>query len=114
MTYTGTYGEEYTPVIKVGDKEVEPEMTWDEDDGKGEWKYRSDPDDEITVEFRKRAVTGITVTPGTLTIYADDAANESMDALSSYVKANSSAQASYDNQTKGLCRRTMLQQTVLQ
>ena len=102
VTYTGTYGEEYTPVIKVGDKEVEPEMTWDEDDGKGEWKYRSDPDDEITVEFRKRAVTGITVTPGTLTIYADDAANKSMDALSSYVKANSIAQASYDNQTKGV------------
>ena len=102
VTYTGTYGEEYTPVIKVGDKEVEPEMTWDEGDGKGEWKYRSDPDDEITVEFRKRAVTGITVTPGTLTIYADDAANKSMDALSSYVKANSSAHASYDNKTKGV------------
>ncbi|MBD5522447.1 MAG: leucine-rich repeat protein [Lachnospiraceae bacterium] len=108
VTFTGTYGEEYVPVIIVGGQEMDPgvEMTWDEGSGKGGWEYTHEIPDgatevEITVEFRKRTMTGITVTPGTLTIYADNTANESIDALTSYLKENSSVQAVYDNKTKG-------------
>ena len=44
VTFTGTYGEEYTPVIKVDGKEIVPgegtpgsEMIWD--GNSGEWEY---------------------------------------------------------------------------
>ncbi len=113
VTFTGTYGEEYTPVIKVGDQEIIPgddtpgsEAKWDEKSGKGEWEYRFEiPDDasnvQISVEFRKRAITGITTQPGSLKIYADDAANGSMEMLTAYLKDQCSVQAVYDNWTKG-------------
>ncbi len=106
VTFTGTYSEEYTPVIRIGSQEYTPEMTWDENGGKGSWEYTYPiPGDatevESTVEFRKRTLTGIEVTPDALTIYADDAANESLDTLTAYVKANSSAEAVYDNKTSG-------------
>lgn len=106
VTFTGAYSEEYTPVIKADSQENTPEMTWDKDSGKGRWEYTYQiPDNasevEITVEFRKRTLTGITAEPGSLAIYADDAANVSMEALNDYVKANCSVKAAYDNQTSG-------------
>ncbi len=117
VTFTGTYGEEYTPVIKVDGKEIIPGvgtpdaegsgMTWDEGDGKGKWKYLyTIPDDassvQIAVEFKKRAVTGITTQPGSLTVYADDAANENQAALTAYLKDHCNVQTVYDNQTKAV------------
>ncbi len=110
VTFTGTYGEEYTPVIKVDGKEIVPgegtpgsEMTWD--GNSGEWKYTYEIPDgasnvQITVEFRKRVVTGIAAAPDSLTIYADDAANGSMEALTAYLKDHCNVQTVYDNQTK--------------
>ena len=119
VTYTGTYGEEYTPVIKVGGKEIIPgagtpdaegsEMVWNEEDKKGEWKYvypipEGATEADITVEFRKRSLTGITAAPDSLTLYADDAANESAEALAAYLKEHCSVQAAYDNRTKETVR----------
>ncbi len=110
VTFTGTYGEEYTPVIKVDGKEIVPgegtpgsEMTWD--GNSGEWKYTYEipggtSNVQITVEFRKRVVTGIAAAPDSLTIYADDAANGSMEALTAYLKDHCNVQTVYDNQTK--------------
>ncbi len=107
VIFTGTYEEDYTPVIIVGGQEMNPgaEITWNEGSGKGGWEYTLDiPEDAkeagITVEFRKRTIIGVAVTPGTLTIYADHAANESIDALTAYLKENSSVQVVYDNETK--------------
>lgn len=104
VTYTGTYEEEYVPVIIVNGQEYSPEMTWNEDSGDGEWEYTLDISDgaaevEITVEFRKRTISGITVMPETLTIFADNAVNVGITALTSYLKENSSVQAVYDNKT---------------
>jgi len=107
VTFAGTYGEEYTPVIKeVDGMEYTPEMTWDEGSRIGRWKYTLNVPDHvaevgITVRFRKRTLTGITTEPGSLTIYADDAANKSIDGLTAYLKNNCSVKAEYDNQTKG-------------
>ncbi len=105
VTYTGTYEEEYVPVIIVDGQEYSPEMTWNEDSGDGEWEYTLDIPDgaaevEITVEFRKRTISGIMVMPETLTIFADNDANVGITALTSYLKENSSVQAVYDNKTK--------------
>lgn len=111
VTFTGTYAEEYTPVIKVGGQEITPELTWDEGTGKGEWKYPYPiPDDtaevEITVEFRKRRLTAITVTPGSLTIHADHAANRSAaeagnaTPLTAWLKEECKPKAAYDNETE--------------
>ncbi len=104
VTYTGTYEEEYVPVIIVDGQEYSPEMTWNEDSGDGEWEYTLDIPDgaaevEITVEFRKRTISGIMVMPETLTIFADNDANVGITALTSYLKENSSVQAVYDNKT---------------
>ena len=110
VTFTGTYGEEYTPVIKVDGKEIVPgegtpgsEMIWD--GNSGEWEYTYEipggaSNVQITVEFRKRAVTGIAAAPDSLAIYADDAANGSMEALTAYLKDHCNVQTVYDNQTK--------------
>lgn len=112
VTFMGTYGKEYTPVIKVGAQEIIPGdgtsgfgTKWDEKSGKGEWEYRYEIPDgasnvQITVEFRKRAVTGITAEPGSLTIYADGAVNRGMETLTAYLKEQCSVQAVYDNRTK--------------
>ncbi len=120
ITYTGTYGEEYTPVIKVDGEEIIPGagapdgegsgMTWKEEDGEGEWEYvYTIPDGEsevdITVEFRKRTVTGITAAPGCLTVFADDAANSdaaeagNVTPLTAYLKEKCSVKTAYDNRT---------------
>lgn len=104
VTFRGTYGEEYIPVIKVDGQEIIPEMTWDENDKKGGWEYNySVPDGAVqvegVVEFRKRTITGIAVTPDNLTIYADSAANGSMDTLTAYLKEACSVQEIYDNKT---------------
>ena len=107
VTFTGTYGEDYTPVIKTGSGDYTPEMTWDED-SKGRWEYtynipEGDTKVEITVEFKKRALTGITLTQGAQdlwTIYADHTANESLNTLTAYLRENSGAKAEYDNNTK--------------
>ncbi len=113
VTFTGTYSEEYTPVIKTTDgQEIIPgatgtdsKMTWDQNRKKGTWEYTLDTNGateaNITVEFKQRTITGIDVTPNALTIYADDPVNESIDALSAYVEANSSVKAVYDNKTRG-------------
>lgn len=112
VPFTGTYGEEYTPVIKVGDQEINPETTWDERAGKGTWEYpypiSEDEDEiEITVEFRKRAVTAITVAPESLKIYADHAANRSaaeagsMAPLTAWLEKECIPKAAYDNKTEG-------------
>lgn len=122
VTYTGTYGEEYTPVIKVGGKEIIPgadtpdaegsEMTWDDDNKSGEWEYTYEIPDgvsevDITVEFRKRALTGITAQPNSLTIFADDAANQDaaqtgdVSPLTAYLKEECTVKAAYDNRTTG-------------
>ncbi len=110
VTFTGTYGEEYNPVIKVDGKEIVPgegtpgsEMIWD--GNSGEWEYTYEipggaSNVQITVEFRKRAVTGIAAAPDSLAIYADDAANGSMEALTAYLKDHCNVQTVYDNQTK--------------
>lgn len=109
--------EEYTPVIKVGGKEMVPgegtpgsEMTWDGNVGAWEYTYEI-PDGasnvQITVEFRKRAVTGIAAAPESLTIYADDAANGSMEALTAYLKDHCNVQTVYDNGTKGTMQETV-------
>lgn len=111
VTFTGTYAEEYTPVIKVGGQEITPEMTWDEGTGKGEWEYPYPiPDDtaevEITVEFRKRTLLGITVMPGSLTIHADHAANCSaaeagnVAPLTAWLEEECEPKAAYDNKTE--------------
>lgn len=120
VTYTGTYGEEYTPVIIVDGKVIIPGadtpdaedsgMKWDEEDKKGEWKYVYEVPDgaaeaDITVEFRKRAVIGITATPGSLTLSADDTANlnaiqaGNVTPLTAYLKEKCSVKAAYDNRT---------------
>ncbi len=111
VTFAGTYGEEYTPVIKAGSQEFIPgdgtadsEMTWDENSGKGNWEYTCPVPDGaaetgITVEFRKRTLIGITAEPDRLTIYADNAANENMDALTAYLKDHCNVKAAYDNRT---------------
>ena len=119
VTYTGTYGEEYIPVITIDGQTFTPgegtqgfEIIWDEDSGEGDWKYvYTIPDGasevDITVEFRKRVLTGFTVTPERLTIFADDAANRDaaetgdVTPLTAYLKEKSVALAVYDNQTKG-------------
>ena len=111
VTFTGTYAEEYTPVIKVGGQEITPEMTWDEGTGKGEWKYPYPIPDgtaevEITVEFRKRRLTAITVTPDSLNIYADHAANQSaveagtVTPLTTWLEGECEPKAAYDNKTE--------------
>lgn len=111
VTFTGTYAEEYTPVIKVGGQEITPEMTWDEGTGKGEWEYPYPiPDDtaevEITVEFRKRTLLGTTVMPGSLTIHADHAANCSaaeagnVAPLTAWLEEECEPKAAYDNKTE--------------
>lgn len=112
VSFTGTYGEEYTPVIKVDGREINPETTWDERAGKGTWEYpypiSEDEDEiEITVEFRKRAVTAITVAPESLKIYADHAANRSaaeagsMAPLTAWLEKECIPKAAYDNKTEG-------------
>lgn len=112
VPFTGTYGEEYTPVIKVGGREINPETTWDERAGKGTWEYpypipKDEDEIEITVEFRKRAVTAITVAPERLKIYADHAANRSaaeagsMAPLTEWLKEECIPKAAYDNKTEG-------------
>lgn len=122
VTYTGTYGEEYTPVIKVDGNEIIPgagapspegsEMVWNEEDKKGEWKYvypipEGATEAEITVEFRKRSITGITAEPDSLTLSADDDANRSaaeageITPLTAYLKEKCGVKASYDNRTTG-------------
>lgn len=122
VTYMGTYNEEYTPVIIVDGKEIIPgagtpdadgsEMTWDEEAGKGEWKYVYPiPDDaaeaDITVAFRKRSITGITAAPGSLTLPADSDANRSaveageITPLTAYLKERCGVKAAYDNRTTG-------------
>lgn len=111
VTFTGTYAEEYTPVIKVGGQEITPVLTWDEGTGKGEWKYPYPISDdtaevEITVEFRKRKLTAITVTPGSLTIHADHAANRSAaeagnaTPLTAWLEEECKLKAAYDNKTE--------------
>ena len=122
VTYTGTYGEEYTPVIKVDGNEIIPgagtpspegsEMVWNEEDKKGEWKYvypipEGATEAEITVEFRKRSITGITAEPDSLTLSADDDANRSaaeageITPLTAYLKEKCGVKAAYDNRTTG-------------
>lgn len=112
VPFTGTYGEEYTPVIKVGDREIKPETTWDERAGKGTWEYpypitEDENEIKITVEFRKRTVTAITVTPESLKIYADHAANRSaaeagsMAPLTAWLEKECIPKAAYDNKTEG-------------
>lgn len=117
VTFTGTYGEEYTPVIKVDGKEIVPgegtpgsEMIWD--GNSGEWEYIYEipggaSNVQITVEFRKRAVTGIAAAPDGLAIYADDAANGSMEALTAYLKDHCNVQTVYDNQTKEIVQEAV-------
>ncbi len=117
VTFTGTYGEEYTPVIKVDGKEIVPgegtpgsEMIWD--GNSGEWEYIYEipggaSNVQITVEFRKRAVTGIAAAPDSLAIYADDAANGSMEALTAYLKDHCNVQTVYDNQTKEIVQEAV-------
>ena len=111
VPFTGTYGEEYTPVIKVGSREINPKTTWDEHAGKGTWEYpysiTEDEDEiEITVEFRKRAVTAIMVTPESLKIHADHAANcsaveaGSMAPLTAWLEEECIPKAAYDNKTE--------------
>lgn len=117
VTFTGTYGEEYTPVIKVDGKEIVPgegtpgsEMTWDGDSGAWVYTYEIPSgisNVQITVEFRKRAVTGIAAAPDSMTIYADDAANGSMETLTAYLKDHCDVQTVYDNQTKGILQETV-------
>jgi len=113
ITFTGTYGEECTPVIKVDGQEITPEMTWDEGAGKGKWDYAypipaGTAEVEITVEFRKRALLGITVTPNHLTIHADHAANQSaaeagnMAPLTTWLEGECRPKAAYDNKTEEL------------
>ena len=117
VTFTGTYGEEYTPVIKVDGKEIVPgegtpgsEMIWD--GNSGEWEYIYEipggaSNVQITVEFRKRAVTGIAAALDSLAIYADDAANGSMEALTAYLKDHCNVQTVYDNQTKEIVQEAV-------
>lgn len=118
VPFTGTYGEEYTPVIKVDGREISPETTWDERAGKGTWEYpypiTEDEDKiEITVEFRKRTVTAITVTPESLKIYADHAANRSaaeagsMAPLTAWLEEECILKAAYDNKTEGTVQRAV-------
>ncbi|MBD5444578.1 MAG: hypothetical protein HDR29_03400 [Lachnospiraceae bacterium] len=102
VTYTGTCGEDYTPVIKVDGKDIIPDITWDEDGKTGEWTYTVPVEDgkpavEIKVKFNKRVYKGLKATPGTLTIYADNAANNSVDALTGYLKEKCVIMAEYDN-----------------
>ena len=117
VTYTGTYGEEYTPVIIVDGKEIVPgegtpgsEMTWNGNSGAWEYTYEI-PDGasnvQITVEFRKRVVTGIAAAPDSLIIYADDAANGSVEALTAYLKDHCNVQTVYDNRTKGILQEAV-------
>lgn len=127
VTYTGAYEDEYTPVIKVGGKEIIPgagtpgaegsEMNWDEEAGQGKWKYVYPVPDgateaDITVEFRKRTVTGITAKPENFSIYADDTANRDaiqagdVAPLTAYLKKACSVEAAYDNGTKGNLQET--------
>lgn len=117
VTYTGTYGEEYTPVIIVDGKEIVPgegtpgsEMTWNGNGGAWEYTYEI-PDGasnvQITVEFRKRVVTGIAAAPDSLIIYADDAANGSVEALTAYLKDHCNVQTVYDNRTKGILQEAV-------
>ncbi len=115
-TFTGTYGEEYTPVITIdgqmfipGESTPGSEMIWDEDSGKGEWAFTYEIPDgvsavQITVEFKKRTVIGMMVEPGILKIYADDAANESLEALTAYLNDHCNVWNVYDNSTKGTVR----------
>ncbi len=117
VTFTGTYGEEYTPVIIVGGNEMVPgegtpgsEMTWDGNGGAWEYTYEipgGASNVQITVEFRKRAVTGIAAAPDSLTIYADDAANGSMEMLTAYLKDHCNVQTVYDNRTKGILQEAV-------
>lgn len=111
VAFTGTYGEEYIPVIKVGDREINPEITWDEHAGKGVWEYPhpiSEDEDkiEITVEFRKRTITAIKVTPESLKIHADHAANRSAAEngntapLTAWLEEECIPKAAYDNKTE--------------
>lgn len=111
LTFTGTYAEEYTPVIRVGGQEITLEMTWDENAGKGEWKYPYPIQDGtvevgIVVEFRKRKLTAITVTPDRLKIHADHAANRSaaelgnITPLTTWLEGECEPEAAYDNKTE--------------
>lgn len=111
VPFTGTYGEEYTPIIRVDGQEITPGMTWDEGTGKGKWDYSySVPDGtaevEITVEFRKRTLLGIAVTPDSLKIYADHAANRSAAEvgntapLTAWLEEEYKPEAVYDNKTE--------------
>lgn len=110
VPFTGTYGEEYIPVIKVDGQEYLPEMTWS--GTKGTWEYIHEipggaSEVEVTVEFRKRALTGITVTPDSLKLYADHDANRSaaqagnMAPLTDWLQEQCRPKAAYDNKTEG-------------
>ncbi len=109
VPFTGTYGEEYTPIIKVDGQEYLPEMTWS--GTKGEWEYTHEIPDgasevEVTVEFRKRTLSEITVTPDVLKLYADHEANRNAAAagnlapLTDWLREQCRLKAAYDNGTK--------------
>lgn len=111
VPFTGTYGDEYTPIIRVDGQEITPGMTWDEGTGKGKWDYSYPVPDgtaevEITVEFRKRTLLGIAVTPDSLKIYADHAANRSAAEagntapLTAWLEEEYKPEAVYDNKTE--------------
>lgn len=104
VTYTGTCEKGSTPVIIVDGKEITPDITWDADGEKGTWSYTvpvKDGDSEvgIRVEFKDRGYTGLEIEPGSLDIYADNAANRSADTLLDYLKAHCTVKAMYDNGT---------------
>lgn len=104
VTYTGTCEKGSTPVIIVDGKEITPDITWDADGEKGTWSYTvpvKDGDSEvgIRVEFKDRGYTGLEIEPGSLDIYADNAANRSADTLLDYLKAHCTVKAVYDNGT---------------
>lgn len=104
VTYTGTCEKGSTPVIIVDGKEITPDITWDADGKKGTWSYTvpvKDGDSAvgIRVEFKDRGYTGLEIEPGSLSIYADNAANRSADTLLDYLKAHCTVKAMYDNGT---------------
>lgn len=104
VTYTGTCEKGSTPVIIVDGKETVPEITWDADGKKGTWSYTVPVEDGdsavgIRVEFKDRVYKGLEIVPGSLSIHADNAANQSVEKLLDYLKAHCAVKLAYNNGT---------------